>query len=795
MLALYRCGRQAEALDAFTAYRTLLEDELGMEPSSSLREQQAAILRQSSELDGRPPPPEELHEGGSVLPIGDRTPSAVSGPAAIDETTSFMGGVDDIVGAAAALSEARLLTLTGVGGVGKTRLAARVAIAVSDRFADGVSWCELAPLTDPAAVAPALATSLGVRRQPDAGVVDSIADFLAQAVATGAGQLRARPRGGPAARRGDPARVPAGGGAGDEREGWRSRVSGSSQLAGCPFRTPNVCWTRRPRRLPCSSTGPGPCVLTSISARSTWRRSWTCVGTSTGCHSPSSSPPPGSDHSTLSTWPPGWRRASTSSRPADADAGRHSTLRAVLDWSYNLLTPTQRRLFDRLSVFSGSFDLAAAEAVGSGDGIGRGQLVDLLASLVDASMISVGATNGRVRYSLLETLRGYGAEHLGAGGEADAVRLRHARHYASIAEQADRGLRGPDEAEWVTTVDRELGNLRAAHQWSVQSAQLELALRLSCGLHYYMLFRYRDEVVSWGQVTLDLRGADQHPLFAEVCGAVGEGLTARGQMDLAASLADRALANVGETDEVQRMYGLRLSGMISLYVGRLNDGFRDHAEMLRLARLHDHPYEAGMALLGLAQSRTYAGAPAEGLAFAEEQYRVVQPLGNPSMLALAWYDQAEALSILEPEGAIEPYQRAIGLAESAGATFVEGIALVGLASLLGRSGDPGTALPLFRAIVERWRQMGVWTHQWTTLRNLVQLLVRIDSWEIRRRPVGGSQRPRRRRSGFRSRCRTHAPGHRAARGKARALEVVGGRPSGFHDVRPRDRHLRVRGHR
>jgi predicted ATPase/DNA-binding SARP family transcriptional activator len=730
MLALYRCGRQAEALDAFTAYRTLLEDELGMEPSSSLREQQAAILRQSSELDGRPPPAEEPHEGASVLPIGDRTPGAGSGPAAIDETTSFIGRVDDIAGAAAALSEARLLTLTGVGGVGKTRLAARVAIALSDRFADGVSWCELAPLTDPAAVAPALATSLGVRRQPDAGVVDSIADFLAPKrlllVLDNCEHVL---------------------------DGVRPLVE--AILRACPRVV--VLATSRERlaikgervqpvgRLPLPDTehpldATAPAVALFVDRARAVRPDLDLGAVNLAaivevCRNldglPLSLELAAARIRSLNPVDLAARMAGRLDllSPADADAGRHSTLRAVLDWSYNLLTPTQRRLFDRLSVFSGSFDLSAAEAVGSGDGIGRGQLVDLLASLVDASMITVGATDGRVRYSLLETLRGYGAEHLGAGGEADAVRLRHAGHYASIAEQADRGLRGPNEAEWVTIVDRELGNLRAAHHWSVQSARVELALRLCCGLHYYMLFRYRDEVVSWGQVTLDLRGADQHPLFAEVCGAVGEGLTARGEMDLAAGLAGRALTDVSGPDDVQRMYGLRLSGMISLYVGRLDDGFRDHAEMLRLARLHDHPYEAGMALLGLAQSRTYAGAPAEGLAFAEEQYRVVQPLGNPSMLALASYDQAEALSILDPDRAIEPYQRAIGLAESAGATFVEGIALVGLASLLGRSGEPGTALPLFRSIVERWRQMGVWTHQWTTLRNLVQLLVRMDSWE------------------------------------------------------------------
>jgi len=99
------------------------------------------------------------------------------------------------------------------------------------------------------------------------------------------------------------------------------------------------------------------------------------------------------------------------------------------------------------------------------------------------------------------------------------------------------------------------------------------------------------------------------------------------------------------------------------------------------------------------------------------------------MLALALYDQAEALSLTEPEAARHRYERAIGLAQAAGSSFVEGIALVGLASLLGRSGRPSTALPQFLSISDRWQDMGIWHHQWTTLRNLVQLLLRIGCCE------------------------------------------------------------------
>ncbi len=710
MLALYRCGRQAEALEAYTAYRHLLAGEMGVEPSERLRTQQAAILRQAAELDQQ-----------SVAV------DAVDAPV---EATSFVGRTEDIAAAAARTTEARLVTLTGIGGVGKTRLARRVGTAVSGQFADGVSWCELAPLTEPAAVAPALATALGVRRQPDAGVVESVAGFLApkrlllvldncEHVLDGVRPLVE------AVLRGCPRVVVLA----TSRE--RLGVDGERVQPVAPLPLPDSA-------RPLDVTAPAVALFVdrARAVRPDLQLGAESLAAIVGvCHHlgglPLSLELAAARIRALNPVDLSARMADHLEllSPTNRDAGRHGTLRGVLDWSYDLLTPTQQRLFDRLSVFSGGFDLAAAEEVGSGDGIDGGQVVDLLASLVDASMITVGTTEGRVRYTLLETLRAYGWSHLSHRHESETVRLRHARHFIALAEQADLGLRGPDEAAWVTIVDRELGNLRAAHQWVVRTAQVELALRLSRALHYYMLFRFRDEVVSWGQVALELPAAEQHPLCAEVSGAVGEGLTARGEMGLARALADRALTQVDGPDDERRMFGLRLSGMISLYVGRLEDAYRDHAEMLRLARLHEHPYEAGMALLGLAQARTYAGAADEGLTFAEEQKRVVQPLGSPSMLALAWYDQAEALSTMDPGRAVEPYRRAVSFADSAGATFVEGIALVGLASLLGRSGDPSTALPLFRSIVDRWRQMGVWTHQWTTLRNLVQLLVKEGSWE------------------------------------------------------------------
>ena len=726
MLALYRCGRQAEALEAYRAFRELLDHELGVEPSQQLRDRQTEILRHAPGLD-RELPAADGGNGGRSTPAPTR-PRASLASVLPPELTSFVGRDQDVADAVAALAGSRLVTLTGVGGVGKTRLAMRAAAAAGP-FADGVSWCELAPVTDPSAASAAVATALGVRRSAEDGVVESVVDFLSLRhmllVLDNCEHVL---------------------------DGIRPLVE--SLLRGCPRLV--VLATSR-TRLGAEGEHVRPVAPLPVPQPSARSDPTTPAVALFAERARAVRPDLSLDGDNLGTivdicrqldgLPLALELAAARIRslnpadlvermpsrldirsPLDDETGRHASLRAVLDWSYQLLSADQQCLFNRLSVFAGGFDLTAAEAVCGGDGLERDDIVDLLSSLVDASMVTVGSTADRARYSLLETLRQYGAQHL-EGRDAEAVRLAHASHYAAFPEQADRTLRGPQEARWVSIVDDELDNCRVAHRTMVDTADCDAALRLSRGLRYYMLFRYRDEVVSWGERSLDLPGATEHPLYAEVCGAVGEGVTVRGEMARATAFAQRGLRLLSGPDDPRRMFGLRATGMVSLYVGRLDDGLHQHAEMLRLARLHDHPYEAGMALLGLAQSRTYAGDPAQGLEYAEEQYRVVRPLGNPSMLALAWYDQAEALAGLEPDQAIEAYRRAVNLAASAGSTFVEGIALVGLASLLGRSGEPSLALPLFRSIIVRWRRMGVWHHQWTTLRNLVQLFLRTESWE------------------------------------------------------------------
>ena len=161
---------------------------------------------------------------------------------------------------------------------------------------------------------------------------------------------------------------------------------------------------------------------------------------------------------------------------------RHQTLRNTIDWSYDLLTPTERHALQRLSVFAGGCDLAAAEAVLPDDELDAADVVDVLGQLVDKSLVVVDDTDGGVRYRLLETIRQYARERLDASGDPVALRRRHADHYVALAEAAGPHLRARDHLEWTGVVARDIDNFRAALDWAVETPSPDHALRLVAAL-------------------------------------------------------------------------------------------------------------------------------------------------------------------------------------------------------------------------------------------------------------------------------------------------------------------------
>ncbi len=710
MLARYRLGRTAEALAAYRSMRGRLADELGLDPSAELQRLHAGMLARADWLDTR------------------RTRAGADPPAPAAQLTSFVGREDALASLPALLDRARVVTLTGSGGAGKTRLAIELAATLGDRYVDGVRRVELAPVREPDDVTLAVASALGISRQGTEPLLDRLVTALrprhtlllldncehvlpavaelVERLATGCPQLSVLAT---------------------SRE--RLTVSGEHVWLVAPLAVPAST-------LPVTELARVPSVRLftdrAVAANPDFTLDEDAPAVARICRAldgvPLAIELAAARSAALAVADLADRlddRFGVLTGGPRGGTGRHRTLRATVDWSYQLLEPAEALLFDRLSVFAGSFDLAAAEGVCSGNGVRRGEVAGLIAALVDKSMLGFEHGAEASRYRLLETLREYGAERLAARGESAGTAWAHAEYHVRLAERADADIRGPDEARAVAVLGRELDNLRAAHHWAVSAgsrAGADLALRLSAALHYYALARLHDEVLGWAVAAAELPAAEGHPLRATVYGSASRGIGHRGELAAARALGERGLAAASE--EAARIGPLDALAVLALYEGRLSECHRHAREVARQADAAGEAYLAQWARLLGSLAAVYSGHPATpGLV--EEVRRGAAELGNPTQLAWAHYAQGEAVLDTDPDRAGALLEQAIALALPVRGEFLRGVGLVSLTSARGRSVDPAGALSSFREIVEVWWQAGDWTHQWTTLRNLVDPLVRL----------------------------------------------------------------------
>ena len=436
ILALYRSGRHPEALAQYQATRRMLADELGLEPSPELRELERMILSHDPALA----PPEPAGKPSSNLPL---------------QPTPFIGRereVDELVELVESGTR-RLVTLTGAGGSGKTRLAVEVAARLLPAFLDGVWWVPLQSLADPDLVLPTIASAVGTQEAVTEWVGSRrmllVLDNFEQLLAAG-GEVAAMLRECGNLRlfvtSREPLRVAA------EREYRVAPMTEADAVAlfderagagGSGETRIELC-----RRLDClplavelAAARTGTLTLEQILRHLDDQLSFLTGG------------------------------------PRDVPA-RQQTLRATIDWSYDLLTSAEQRLFQRLGVFAGSWDLAGAAAVCEVD-VGSA-LLDGIRSLTEKSLVNRGQDTAEARYAMLETIRGFATEKLREEGALRAVQRRHAEHLLAFVE---RGLLTGEELS-VHEVDHEsvreeLPNLRGALAFSIAEGDLELSLRLA----------------------------------------------------------------------------------------------------------------------------------------------------------------------------------------------------------------------------------------------------------------------------------------------------------------------------
>ncbi len=421
------------------------------------------------------------------------------------QLSSLVGREREIAEVEELLGSTRLLTLTGPGGSGKTRLALAVGNELVEGFENGVWLVKLAPLSDPDLVPQAVASVLGIRETPGTALVDSLCVHLASRepllvldncehlVGACASLVETLVRSCPRLRILATSREALG-------------VRGETLFAVPPLSLPD------PRRLSAMESLGGyeaarlfveraravrpEFEITEQNAMAVAQICYRLDGIPLAIELAAARVKMLSAEQIASRMDESFRLLSGGGRTA---MPHHRTLRATMDWSHELLGEDERTLFRKLCVFAGGFTLEAGEAVGSGGSLEENEVLEVLSQLADKSLVLVMEQDGEIRYRLLEMVRQYGRDLLWESGEEEATRERHATWCLAFAEEAERGLSGPDQAWWLTRLETELDNLRIALQWSLEeNAVAELGLRLAASLWSFWLMRgYLSEGRKW----------------------------------------------------------------------------------------------------------------------------------------------------------------------------------------------------------------------------------------------------------------------------------------------------------
>jgi len=294
---------------------------------------------------------------------------------------------------------------------------------------------------------------------------------------------------------------------------------------------------------------------------------------------------------------------------------RHQTLRAAIDWSYDLLDEGEQLLLQRLSVFAGGFGLEAAEAVGSGGAVEADDVFELLAVLVARSLVVADTKAAETRYRLLETIRQYAQDHLDAGGDGERLRTAHARHFADFADALIAGITGSEGGTWEHRLVLERDNLRAALTWAADTGDVEIAMRL-LGLWdvpNIVNDASLQAASAWAcDALLALPNASDHQRYPRALGLAGMCAWVRGDQDLARSrctAAFEAERRLGSDPDISlRM----ISVNVALQEGQIDEALGHADDAVAVGRIRGEPLHLSVALAFAAMAHALSG-DADGL--------------------------------------------------------------------------------------------------------------------------------------------------------------------------------------
>jgi predicted ATPase/DNA-binding SARP family transcriptional activator len=399
---------------------------------------------------------------------------------------------------------------------------------------------------------------------------------------------------------------------------------------------------------------------------------------------------------------------------------RQRTLRSTIDWSYRLLPPEAQQLFRWLALAPGGFCLDAAEHTAATLGLGS-DAAALVARLVDASMVVATLQARPPRYAFLETIRSFGHDELAMAGELGEAEQELARFAAALAVRLGRELQTGSEPAADARLRAEMPNLRAARAAAMAHGRIDDLVDLSTALDEASLWRDLPELWTWA---IDLAGRSEiegHPRRSEVLGAACYSAWLRGELDLCVRLGRLGLEGVTTRRGVAHCKGALASAYLFL-------GEHQASADSWLAAAAIDPLVAGYRA-GAALAMVYAGEHDDARRQLAEAGRIATETGSPTYEAFNHYVAGELEAVTDPDAAGSSYGLAIELGRRSGATFVEGIASVGLVSWWTATGRTADALAGYRSLLDYWRRAGNWTQLWTTARNLAVLLAELGELE------------------------------------------------------------------
>jgi non-specific serine/threonine protein kinase len=717
-----------------TPYRhtvSQLASALGLSDEEAVALETTVIRARPAEVRASPALSVELERGRATLAPDDPSPIETAGnlPRLL---TSFIGRRHEVKALGAFLATMRMITLTGAGGCGKTRLAIESAFRMKGRFSGGVWFVDLAPLTDPALVVPTIAQSLGIREETQRSMVDALQ------VALGNQQLLLML---------------------DNCEHLIAACASVAELLlqTCPSLT-IMATSREPLqisgelawRVPSLSL---PDLEQEMSVDSALKsEAVRLFAERAGSAHPDFSLTRDNLQSVihicreLDGMPLALELAAVRTRTltvrelalrldqrfllltggSRTALPRHQALQATMDWSHSLLTPEEQRLFARLSVFVGGWTLDAAEAVGMSPHGEANAVVLLLGQLVEKSLVvAERIDDDTTRYRLLETIRQYAQGRLEANGERESARRLHAAYYLIHAEHVEPQLTGSTQLRWLASLERDHDNLRAAMTWWLAQAdeknRAEAAYAAECGLRlagalfwFWFLRDHHVEAAAWLDRMLS-RGGDA---FGSVLAKAyfGAGVFAWSLNDLVRSeaLLRKSVENSQDAqNEHARVLALAALGFTLCLSGKESEGDAIVEDSIVRARDVADPWLLGYALLhrllrvayGPAAECAYARDAARTAA--EEASRLFETAGDALCNAeihlclgeLAMYEADYDRAKVEFRAAL-PMMKAAGWRTS----IADGIARLG--DVARNQGDAIGAANLYREALALYRQSG-----------------------------------------------------------------------------------------